>query len=273
VKSKSRWDPRRLITRDRLLVAAVFVFVVAAWELYIKVFNVNSVFIPAPAEVWESLKHGLSQPLDSRNGYWLHAGYTMTEAIGGFIIGSALGIVVGVGLAESRFLDVALRPYIVAFQSLPKVAVAPLVVVWLGFGMNSKIVITALLCFFPLVINTYTGLKAVDPSRLDLMRSMAASRWQTFRKVSFPGALPYVFAGLDMAVVFSLVGAIVGEFVGAQRGLGVLILQSNFSLDVAGVFAVFIVMSVLGVLLSTIVNMVRVRVVFWESSHRRTIGL
>ncbi|HYH10956.1 MAG TPA: ABC transporter permease, partial [Thermomicrobiales bacterium] len=240
---------RRIFSRDHLVVVAVFIFFVGLWQLVVTVTGVRSVFLPPPAEVWDSLVDGLSEPLNSRNGYWLHSGYTLAEAMGGFVIGSVTGIVFGIALAESRFLDVALRPYIVAFQSLPKVAVAPLVVVWLGFGMSSKIVITALLTFFPLVINTYTGLKIADASRLDLMRSMAATRWQTFRKVSFPGALPYVFAGLGMAVVFALVGAIVGEFVGAQRGLGVLILQRNFSLDVAGVFAVFIVMSVIGVAL------------------------
>lgn len=272
-----RTEPRRLLTRvftrDRLLSLGSAVGFVLLWQAAVSLLGIRSVFLPAPLEVWDKLYAGFTQPLTSRNGYWLHTGYTLFETVAGFFIGSIVGIVSGVVLAQSRVLEVMLRPYLVAFQSLPKVAVAPLIVVWMGFGMSSKVVITALLTFFPLMINTFTGLQSVDPHRVDLMRGMAASRWQIFRKVAFPGALPYVFAGLDMAIIFAMVGAIVGEFVGAQRGLGVVILQRNFSLDVAGVFAVFIILSIMGVVLSGVVNRIRKRVVFWEGPQQRTVGI
>ena len=124
-------------------------------------------------------------------------------------------------------------------------------------------VIASMVGFFPVLVNVIGGLKTVDQSKLDLMRSLNATRWQTFRLVKFPNALPFVFAGLDIAIVFSVLGAIVGEFVGAQRGLGNLILQFNFSLDIAGVFAVLILLSALGVALHLIMQAVQKRVIFW----------
>jgi len=146
---------------------------------------------------------------------------------------------------------------------LPKIAIAPLVIVWFGFGISSKVIIAATVAFFPVLVNVIVGLKTIDPAKLDLMRSLRASRWQTFRLVTFPNALPFVFAGLDIAIVFSVLGAIVGEFVGAQQGLGNLILQFNVALDIAGVFAVLILLSVMGVALHLIMQAVQKHIIFW----------
>jgi NitT/TauT family transport system permease protein len=141
--------------------------------------------------------------------------------------------------------------------------VAPLLVVWFGFGVSSKVVIAATVAFFPVLVNVIVGLKTVDAGKLDLMRSLNATRWQTFRLVKLPNALPFVFAGLDIAIVFSVLGAIVGEFVGAQRGLGNLIMQFNVSLDIAGVFAVLVLLSVMGVALHLGMQAIQKRVIFW----------
>jgi NitT/TauT family transport system permease protein len=160
-------------------------------------------------------------------------------------------------------LDDLLRPYIAAFQSLPKVAIAPIIVTWLGFGLLSKVAIVCLITFFPVLVTSLAGFRATDIDRIDLMRSLSATRWQIFIKVKFPGALPYIFAGLDMAAAFAVVGAIVGEFVGAQMGLGVLILQMEAQLDTAGSFAVFIVLSLLGITLTALLRLVRRRLLAW----------
>src|SRR5207247_11237305 len=142
-------------------------------------------------------------------------------------------------------------------------ALPPLTGVWVGVGSSSEGISAATVASLPVLVNEIVGLKAIDAAKLDLMRSLRASRWQTFRLVTFPNALPFVFAGLDIAIVFSVLGAIVGEFVGAQRGLGNLILQFNFSLDIAGVFAVLILLSALGVALHLIMQAVQKRVIFW----------
>src|SRR5437870_5496764 len=157
---------------------------------------------------------------------------------------------------------VAARPHLILIPVV-FVVFAPLIIVWFGFGISSKVIIAAMVGFFPVLVNVIVGLKTVDQGKLDLMGSLDATRWQTFRLVKFPNALPFVFAGLDIAIVFSVLGAIVGEFVGAQRGLGTLILQFNYNLDTAGVFAVMILLAVLGVALHVLMQVIQRRVIFW----------
>ena len=170
----------------------------------------------------------------ARGGYWLHTWVTVWEVLLGFFIGSGVGLLLGTIISQFRIIEATLRIYLVAIQSLPKIALAPIIVLWFGFGLTSKVVIICLLTFFPLLINSMAGFKAVDPERLELMRALGANPWQIFWKVRLPSAMPYIFAGLDMAAVFAVVGAVVGEFVGAQRGLGTLILSMNAQMDIAG---------------------------------------
>jgi NitT/TauT family transport system permease protein len=143
---------------------------------------------------------------------------------------------------------------------------------WRGLGLTSKVVIICLLTFFPLLVNSMAGFKAVDPERLELMRALGANPWQIFWKVRLPSALPYIFAGLDMAAVFAVVGAIVGEFVGAQRGLGTLILSMNAQMDIAGTFSVFIILSLVGVLLHQGLRALERRLLFWSGEEMRMTG-
>src|SRR5207249_11818717 len=166
-------------------------------------------------------------------------------------------IILGALIAQFRVVERTFYPYLVALQTLPKIAIAPLIIVWFGFGISSKVIIAATVAFFPVLVNVIVGLKTVDAPKLDLMRSLSATRWQTFRFVTFPNALPFVFAGLDIAVVFSVLGAIVGEFVGSQRGLGNLILQFNTALDIAGMFAVLLLLAALGVALPLIMQAIQ----------------
>ena len=240
------------------LIPLVFVVAVALWEWVVRAWNVPAFLAPAPSAVVASLAGGIQSRL-----YVEHFWVTLYEALLGFLIAAGSGILIGAVIAQFRLVERTLYPYLVALQTLPKIAVAPLIIVWFGFGISSKIIIAATVAFFPVLVNVIVGLKTVDQSKLDLMRSLKATRWQTFRLVQFPNALPFVFAGLDIAIVFSVLGAIVGEFVGAQRGLGNLILQFNVSLDIAGVFAVLLLLSVMGVALHLIMQAIQRRVIFW----------
>lgn len=245
------------------LVPLVLVVLVGAWEGIVQGWRIPEFLVPAPSAVGRALVSGLSSRL-----YLEHFWITFYESLLGFLIAAAGGIAFGTVIAQFRLVERTLYPYLVALQTLPKIAIAPLLIVWLGFGLASKVVIAALVAFFPILVNVIVGLKTVDAGKLDLMRSLDASRWQTFRLVALPNALPFVFAGLDIAIVFSVLGAIVGEFVGSQRGLGNLILQFHTSLDIAGMFAVLILLAALGVGLHLVIQAIQRRVIFWaEADH------
>ena len=241
-----------------ILIPVVFVVFVALWEWVVRRFDVPAFIAPPPSAVLASLAGGVRNRL-----YLEHFGVTLYETLLGFLIASVAGIALGAVIAQFRLVEQTVYPYLVALQTLPKIAIAPLIIVWFGFGISSKVIIAAMVGFFPVLVNVIVGLKTVDQGKLDLMGSLDATRWQTFRLVKFPNALPFVFAGLDIAIVFSVLGAIVGEFVGAQRGLGTLILQFNYNLDIAGVFAVIILLAVLGVALHVLLQVIQRRVIFW----------
>ena len=240
------------------LVPLVLIVVVGAWEGIVRIWRIPEFLVPAPSAIGRALVAGLTSRL-----YLEHFWITFYESLLGFLIAAAAGIACGTIIAQFRVVERTLYPYLVALQTLPKIAIAPLLIVWLGFGLSSKVVIAALVAFFPILVNVIVGLKTVDAAKLDLMRSLDASRWQTFRHVAFPNALPFVFAGLDIAIVFSVLGAIVGEFVGSQRGLGNLILQFHTSLDIAGMFAVLLLLAGLGVGLHLVIQAIQRRVIFW----------
>ena len=264
-RKRSAWAELRedpaLYVRARpqaLLIPLVFVIAVGSWEWVVRAWSIPAYLVPAPSTVSGALVRGMRSGLYLTN-FWV----TLAEALLGFVIASVAGIMLGAVIAQFRVVERTFYPYLVALQTLPKIAIAPLIIVWFGFGVPSKIIVAATVAFFPVLVNVIVGLKTIDAAKLDLMRSLRASRWQTFRLVTFPNALPFVFAGLDIAIVFSVLGGIVGEFVGAQRGLGNLILQFNFALDIAGVFAVLILLSVMGVALHLIMQAVQKRVIFW----------
>jgi NitT/TauT family transport system permease protein len=254
--------PRR---RRKLPLAslALLVALLLLWEFGTRLFHVPKFLLPPFSDVVTAMARGLwASPL-ARDGLWLHTFVTLAEILLGFFLGSAIGLVLAIVVSEFETLDELLRPYIAALQSLPKVAVAPIIVMWMGFGIGSKVAIVCLITFFPVLVTSIAGFKAIDPDRIDLLRSLSATRWQIFAKAKFPGALPYIFAGLDMAAAFSVVGAVVGEFVGAQTGLGVMILQMDGQLDTAGSFAVFVILSLLGIAMTAALRAVRRRVLSW----------
>ena len=189
----------------------------------------------------------------------------------GFLLGSALGLLLGTVVALNRYVEYFFYPYIVMFQSVPKVALAPLIVVWFGLGMKSQVLNAALVACFPLIVNTIAGLKSADEDRVNLMRSLTASKSQVFWMLRLPSALPFIMAGLEVAMIFALIGAIVAEFVGSQAGLGMLIQSMNFNMDVAGQFSVLLMLSILGLLLNRCILLIRRRVLFWDPSVKQQI--
>lgn len=243
------------------------VLLLGRWEGAVRVLRLPPYILPAPEAVWRALLSGILVNPASPLGYYLPLWGTLRNAAIGFLIGSALGLLLGSLMAESRFIEKLLMPYAFALQSLPKVAIAPLVVIWFGFGSGSKIAIAALLALFPVMINSFTGIRATEPERLDLMKALSASRLETYRIVKLPSAAPYIFAGLDMAVVYALLGTIVAEFLGAQQGIGVVITQAQAVNDVAGVFAALVILGAAGIALHMLVQRAEKRVVHW--AHRK----
>jgi NitT/TauT family transport system permease protein len=245
------------------------VALIALWIMAVRFLRVPPYILPAPEAVLNALWSGIAISPASPKGYYLPLWSTLSNAAAGFAIGSGLGLVLGSLMAESRLVEKLLMPYAFALQSLPKVAIAPLVVIWFGFGDGSKVAIAALLAFFPVLINSFTGLRATEPERIDLMRSLSATRFETYRIVKLPNAAPFIFAGLDMAVVYALLGAIVAEFLGAQQGMGVVITQAQAVSDVAGVFAALVILGVLGIALHSSVRRLEHRVVHWAHRGKR----
>jgi NitT/TauT family transport system permease protein len=209
-------------------VPLLFVVVVAVWEGVIRWREVPLYVVPPPSAIWRSLVNGLGSGLFINNAF-----VTLSEALLGFAGAAVIAIALGSAIAQSRFVERVLYPYLIAIQTTPKVAIAPLFIIWFGFGITSKIIMAGIVSFFPILVNVITGLRSTDAQKIELMRSLRASRWQTFKMVKLPSALPMIFAGLHIAVIFSILGAIVGEFVGSKKGLGNLILQMNFNLDTA----------------------------------------
>lgn len=242
-----------------VLVPLVFVIVISLWETIVVWRNVSEFVLPAPSAIGTALVQGFSSGLFQQG---LRA--TMTAILAGYALAATLALVLGTLISQIRLLETTFYPYIVAFQTVPKIAIAPLIIMWVGFGIESKIVIAAAVSFFPMLVNNIVGLKATDPEKIDLMRSLKASRLKIFFMVQLPEALPYIFAGLTIGIVLSVLGAIVGEFVGSREGLGYLIMQMNYNLDIAGVFAVLVVLALLGITLSSIVILVRRKLIFWQ---------
>ncbi|MGB3287827.1 MAG: ABC transporter permease [Burkholderiaceae bacterium] len=240
----------------------LFVIVVGSWEAVIKLLEIPPYVVPAPSAIWQSLVRGISSGLFISNGL-----VTLSEAFLGFLGASVLAIVLGSIIAQSRFMERVIYPYLIAIQTTPKIAIAPLFIIWFGFGISSKVIIAGIVAFFPVLVNVIAGLRSTDPQRIELMRSLRASRWQIFRMVMLPSALPIIFAGLQVAVIFSLLGAIVGEFVGSREGLGNLIMQMNINLDTAGVFAVLVCLSSIGITLHLIMHWLQKKLLFWADQN------
>lgn len=222
--------------------------IVALWQAYADLFEVSKIILPSPSDIllvsWRRYDLLLQE-----------AWPTFLESAYGFALALAIGIPMAVCVANSRVLNLALYPILIATQSIPKVAVAPIILVWFGLGMQSKLAIAFLVAFFPIVVDTATGLQATPPGLIELGRALRASRWQMFWKVQFPAALPFVFSGAKVAVTLAVIGAVIGEFVGSVNGLGNLLLSANSQLNGPLAWAALVWLSVLGILLFAAVSL------------------
>jgi len=241
-RSRHRRREARILAVWRL---AVLAMALLAWSLVS--LATSPLILPGPGAVLVHLvRHA---PLILKN-LWV----TLAEILLGFLAGSAVGIATGTAIAHSRRLEAIFRPYVTTSQAVPKAALAPIFVLWLGFGIGPKVTIAALISFFPLLENTIVGLRRVDPDALRLFASLGASPRQVFTKLRLPNGLPYIMAGLRVGVVFATVGAIVGEFVTANQGLGALIVIAQGNFDTKLMFAVIAVLTAMGVLLYDLVR-------------------
>lgn len=227
--------------REHWLSVAVGVVFILLWEAWVRTAQPSALVLPAPSVVAQSLWQGLV------SGYlWPHIVSSTRAVVLGLLLGGTVGFVGGMVLGESARLRGILMPYVVISQVVPKLALAPLFIVWFGFGTLPIVVMTALICFFPLLENTATSIQQVDPQRLALFRMLRASRWQTLWRLKIRTGLPSIMAGVRVAVVLAWVGAVVAEFIGASKGLGALIIAAQGSMDTPLMFAVLVLITVLG---------------------------
>lgn len=245
-------------TREYSPAVAAFVALVAAWEAGVRLGEVPAFVLPAPSAILAKLLVDL--PLLGP-----HTLATLQEIVVGYLVAAGGGLLAAVLIVQFRTVERVVYPYIVASQTIPKIAIAPLLIIWLGAGMLPKILIVAVISFFPVTVNTVTGLRAVEENYLNLMRSVAATDAQVFLRLRFPYALPYVFAGLKLATTLSVLGAIVAEFMGASEGLGYLILSSTFNFEVARVFVALIVLVAIGVAFFGVISLLE-RALSWRQA-------
>jgi NitT/TauT family transport system permease protein len=242
---------------------ALCLLLVAVWWVYIDLSRISAFILPAPASVWQAWI-GL---LASKRA-WIDTAMTVYATLLGFLWATVVGVALGVLIARMRWLEQTLNPFIVASQVLPKVALVPLFVVWFGFGVTSKVLIAATLAFFPILTNTVLGVKSIDRGHRDVMLSLNATRWQIFRRLELPSSLPYIISGMEVGIMLALIGAIVGEYVGGDKGLGHLLVARMNAFETDGLFAVMIQMTILGFVFYFAISLLRRTLIPWhESAH------
>jgi NitT/TauT family transport system permease protein len=250
----------RVLGAEFLIPTATLAVIVVLWEVAVRVFDVAAFVLPPPSlivrEAWAARAHLPG-----------HTWATLWETLAGFALSIAIGIPLAACIALSPFLRNTIYPLLVVTQSVPKVAIAPVIILFMGVGETPKILVAFLVAFFPIVVDTATGLNAVPPELLDLSRSLKASKLQEFVKIRFPTAVPFIFSGLKVAVALSVVGAVVGEFVQADKGLGYLIVVSMSFFRTALAFAAMAILSLMGIALFALVALIERSAFPWYSSE------
>ena len=252
-RSLVRWLPAVLIV----------IAILGGWEAYARIADVESWLLPAPSEIAATFGRDLG--LLSR-----HAWVTLEEVVIGFGLALTGGVLLAAGISLSRNVERAIYPFVIAAPTIPWLVVAPVLLIWFGHGMAPKIIVVALISFFPIVVTTVDGLRSVDPDSVSLIRTLGASRWQIFLKVQAPSSLPFLFSGAKVAIAVSVIGAIVGEWVGSSEGLGYLMIRSKSQFLTERVFAAIVISSAMGVGLFTLMGLAeRLAIPWWYSARRQ----
>jgi len=237
--------------------------IVGVWIFYIRTFDVPDYILPEPLAVLERL---ISAYVD---GFiWPHLLFTLCSTAIGYALGCGIGFLLGTMIAESKTFEKFLYPYVVLLQSMPKIALAPLLIVWFGFGVESKVAMVVLICFFPVFVNTMVGIRQADQDLIDVMRVCSASRLRILLHVKLPSAGGTIFAGLQISVVLGLIGAIVAEFVAARMGLGTVLQLAQMDLDMALMLATVFSLAIMGLAGNLTVRYLHRRIIFWEGQSR-----
>ena len=255
-RSAGRW------ALPSVLILGVFGF----WEGAVHLFDIPEWKLPAPSAIGQELGSSRALLLD-------HTWVTLKEVFVGFGVAFGSGVTLAALIAYSQTFQRVLYPFVIASQTIPIIVIAPLLLVWVGYGLTPKIIIVALIAFFPIVVNTVDGLKSVDPDMINLMRTMGANRWQVFRKVQVPTSLPFLFSGTKIAITFSIIGAVIGEWVGASAGLGYLTRVSVPLFLTARAFAAVAILAVMGVGLFATVALLERLLLPWYHADRQDRSL
>jgi NitT/TauT family transport system permease protein len=251
------------IKRGYLLHVATVIFLLLVsfllWEALVRWTSLPNFFLPSPSKVWERFVVSFMD-----GSLLIHTTATLIEVLAGLALGMTVAVLLGYLIAKSKIAERLLSPFIVASQSIPVVAIAPLLIVWFGSGRLSKVLISALIVFFPVLVNTVVGVRSVPEDLRDLMRSLRASRWQFFTKLEVPAALPVLFGGLKIGATLSVVGAVVGEFLAADQGLGFLINVARGLYDTSMVFVAMFALVIMALTLYTLVALLEHKLLAWR---------
>ena len=242
---------------------AVLIGLLGAWELWVQLGDVPKWQLPAPSAVGQELA-------ESRILLWENFLVTLEEIVLGFMAALAAGLLLAAGIAYSRILERSVYPIVIASQTIPIIAIAPLLLIWVGYGITPKVIIVGLICFYPIAVNTVDGLKAVEPDMVNMVRTLGASRWQIFTKLQIPTSLPFMFSGIKIGISVSVIAAVIGEWVGASEGLGYLITYSQPLFLTDRVFAAIVVLSILGIGLFVLASVVERMMLPWHFTERRS---
>ena len=223
-----------------LLAIGVHLLAIALWQLAADGGSLPAYILPSPLEMLQTLGEG-------RNDWLANTAVTATEIVGGFLLAAVVGVSLALVFSWSRLASAMLLPLLVSLNMVPKVALGPIIIVWMSYGVTTNMLIAFAISFFPIVITTARGLSEIEPEMLYLVKTVNASRWQIFTKIQFPGSLPYIFSGMKVAAVLAVAGAIVGEFIGSDRGLGYLMIQVQINLDTATMFMAVTIITLIGV--------------------------
>lgn len=256
-KGKVKLLSHRLYTLGSVLIVLIL------WQVLVNLMSIPRYILPSPTVIFSSY-------LRSGSIYIRHLYITVLSAFAGFSIGMIFGVFLAVFVDQLRVLRLTLHPHLMALQAMPRIALAPLIIVWFGFGVESKIVLGAMASFFPIYLNMIHGLATVDQQQMILMRSLSATKAQVFKKVKLPNTLPFLLSGANLGIVLALLSTIVGEFIGANRGMGYLIVLYSNQMDAAGVFALVLILAATGLGFHYCIQMVEDHFLFWAVDHSTT---